>query len=447
MQASTATAKTGFWKSGHWPTLLVSLLYFDFCFAIWVLNGAMSPFIAQDFGLSAAQKGFMVSVPIISGALIRLPLGFAAQYIGRRWAAMIEMGVICIALIYGWLLVDSYNEVLFMGVLLGIAGASFGVALSLGSGSYPPRYKGLAAAIAGAGNSGAAFALIFAPPLAEHFGGAAGGGWKIVYGLAVLPLLLPMALMLLFAKEPADREHQSFSTYMKLLVDRDAWIMSIIYIVTFGGYIGFSNSLATLFVDGFSVDKAAVGLFAAPIIFVASVTRVLGGWTADKIGGIRVLVFCFILAIVGVLIASAAATPSLKEAIDGVLPTISLMVIGMVIIFMALGAGNGATFQLVPLRFSAVTAVAMSFIGMMGGLGGFFPPNALGLSKQYLDNYSLGLLAFGALIGISLITMLAVQRKWTKSWVGKGGKARIHVEAEGPDTHAPVQVSPEKAGA
>src|ERR1700712_966526 len=130
-----------FLRSGHWPTLLASFLYFDFTFAIWVLNGAMAPFISEAFHLDAAQKGFMVSVPIIAGALMRFPLGVLSQYIGRKNAAMVEMGLIIIALLYGWKFVDTHNEVLAMGVLLGIAGGSFGVALSLGLGGVPPQTK------------------------------------------------------------------------------------------------------------------------------------------------------------------------------------------------------------------------------------------------------------------------------------------------------------------
>jgi MFS transporter, NNP family, nitrate/nitrite transporter len=86
-----------FVRSGHWPTLLASFLYFDFCFAIWVLNGAMAPFISETFSLTPAQKGFMVSVPILAGALMRFPLGVLSQYIGRKNAAMVEMGLIVIA--------------------------------------------------------------------------------------------------------------------------------------------------------------------------------------------------------------------------------------------------------------------------------------------------------------------------------------------------------------
>ena len=137
-----------FLKSGHPPTLIAAFLYFDFSFAVWVLNGAMGPFISEAFHLSPTQIGLMVSAPTLAGAFMRFPLGVLSQYIGRKNAAIVEMSAIVLALLYGFFFVHTFNDVLGMGVLLGIAGASFGVALSLGSGWFPNQYKGLAMGIA-----------------------------------------------------------------------------------------------------------------------------------------------------------------------------------------------------------------------------------------------------------------------------------------------------------
>lgn len=179
-----------FLKSGHPATLLASFLYFDFSFAIWVLNGAMAPFISEQYHLTPAQIGLMVSVPTLAGALMRFPLRVLSQYIGRKNTAIMEMTSICIALMYGFLFVHTFSNVLAMGVLLGIAGASFGVALSLGAGWFPKEYKGLAMGIAGAGNSGTAIAAFFAPRLARAH------GWHTVYGIAAACMLLPLFVMI-----------------------------------------------------------------------------------------------------------------------------------------------------------------------------------------------------------------------------------------------------------
>lgn len=400
-----ADAKT-FLKSGHWPTLLAAFLYFDFCFAIWVLNGAMAPFISETFGLDAAQKGFMISVPILAGAFMRFPLGILAQYIGRKNAAMVEMGLICVALGYGYFLVDTFNEVIAMGVLLGIAGASFGVALSLGSGWFPPKYKGLAMGLAGAGNSGTVLAVLFAPPLAQAY------GWSTVYGLAAFTMMIPMVVMWVIAKEPPDREHQSFRQHISCLFEKDGWVFSFIYIVTFGGFIGLASFLPTYFYDQFKVTKVEAGQLTMLATLMGSAVRVVGGYVSDRIGGINTL-SGVLLIVAGSLVACGMAGTSL------VATTLLFM-----LCFAALGAGNGALFQLVPLRWPVTTAVAGSMIGEIGALGGGFVPNAMGQSKQIFDTYLWGFVAFAVLAVGMLVMLRFVQIRWTRTWAEKGGRAR-----------------------
>lgn len=395
-----------FLRSGHWPTLAASFLYFDFCFAVWVLNGAMAPFISESYGLTPAQKGFMVSVPILAGALMRFPLGVLSQYIGRKNAAMVEMVLIVIALAYGFFFVDSYDSVLAMGVLLGIAGASFGVALSLGSGWFPPKYKGLAMGIAGAGNSGTVLAVLFAPPLATAY------GWQAVYGLAALSMLLPLAVMWFAAKEPPDREHQTFRSHVACLFEKDGWAFSLIYIVTFGGFIGLASFLPTYFYDQFKVTKIEAGQLTMLATLMGSAVRVLGGYISDRIGGINTLT--------GVLLLVAATLTACGFA-GGSLAVTTLL---FMLCFAALGAGNGALFQLVPLRWPLTTAVAGSMIGEVGALGGGFLPNAMGLSKQYAGTYLFGFLAFTVLALAMLAMLRVVQIRWTRTWAEKGGRAK-----------------------
>lgn len=403
-----ASFKT-FLKAGHPPTLFSAFLYFDFCFAIWVLNGAMAPFISEEFNLSPAQKGFMISVPILAGAIMRFPLGVLAQYIGRKNAALTEMSLIFFAMLFGYYFVKDYDDVLKMGVLLGIAGASFGVALSLGSGWFPPKYKGLAMGIAGAGNSGTVLAMLFAPPLATKF------GWQAVYGMAALFMLIPIVVMVIFAKEPPDREHQSLKEHLACLFEKDGWSFNLIYIITFGGFIGLSNFLPTYFYDQFHVSKVEAGQLTMLAALMGSAVRIVGGAVSDKWGGINTLTAIFGVVIVCMIIASFQSSL--------VLTTILFMVC-----FAALGAGNGALFQLVPLRWPLTTAVAGSMIGEIGALGGSFIPNAMGISKQSSGSFAGGFLAFAALALIAFVVLRIAQRSWTKKWVGEGGRAIIKPE-------------------
>ena len=410
-----------FARAGHWPTLFASFLYFDFCFAIWVLNGAMAPFISETYNLTASQKGFMVSVPILAGALMRFPLGVLSQYIGRKNAAMVEMGLIIVALVFGFMFVNSYDGVLAMGVLLGIAGASFGVALSLGSGWYPPKYKGLAMGIAGAGNSGTVLAVLFAPPLANQF------GWQAVYGLAAFTMLLPMAVMWFAAKEPPDREHQSFREHIACLFEKDGWAFSFLYIITFGGFIGLASFLPTYFHDQFKVTKVEAGQLTMLATLMGSAVRVVGGYISDRIGGINTLSGVLVLVAATLVMCGFAST------------SVALTTLLFMLCFAALGAGNGALFQLVPLRWPLTTAVAGSMIGEIGALGGGFLPNAMGQSKQFTGTYLWGFVSFAVLALVMLVMLRFVQIRWTRTWAEKGGRARVaHAHSDPVDQGRPL---------
>ena len=393
-------------KSGHPGTLFAAFLYFDFCFSIWVLNGAMGPFLTQSFHLTPAQTGFMVSIPTLAGALMRFPLGVLAQYIGRKNAALLEMSLIIVAMLYGWLFVETYGDVMIMGILLGIAGASFGVALSLAAGWFPAENKGLAMGIAGAGNAGTVVALLVAPRVAQAY------GWHAVYAGAAAVMIIPLLVMVFMAKEPPDNEHQSLREHLSCLVQADGWSFNLIYVITFGGFIGLSTFLPSFFYAEFGVTKVQAASLTMLAAIVGSGIRAVGGYAADRLGGIAAL--CVVLiAVIGTFLA-LSTTPSL------VVTTLLFM-----LCFAALGAGNGALFQLVPLRWPLSTAVASSMIGEIGALGGAILPNAMGLSKQYTGGFATGFLFYAALSAVVLGGLFIWQRKWTKSWIGPWGRARV----------------------
>jgi NNP family nitrate/nitrite transporter-like MFS transporter len=397
-----------FLKSGHAPTLFAAFLYFAFSCAIWVLNGAMAPFIKEAYQLSPAQMGLMLSIPIIAGAVMRFPLGLLAQYIGRKPATLVEMGMICIAMLFGLVFVSSFNDLLAMGVLLGIAGASFGVALSLGSGSFPPQHKGLAMGLVGAGNVGTAVSVLVAPPLAQWL------GWQAVYGVAAVAILVPAAVMVFLAKEPDDVDpHAGLREHVACLFERDGWVFSLIYCVTFGGFIGLTSFLPSYYFDQFGVSKVQAGQLTMLAAFMGATLRVVGGWISDRWGGLNTLT---------VVLAVVAATLFLIGFTGTSLVLTTLL---MMLCFAALGAGNGALFQLVPLRWPTTTAVAGSMIGEIGALGGGLVPGTMGVTKQYFGSYAFGFFCFAALSLVVLAVMRVMQIRWTRTWAEKGGRARL----------------------
>ncbi len=395
-----------FLRSGHAPTLLLAFLYFDVSFMVWVVNGAMAPFISDDLGLTAAQKGLMVSVPVLAGGLLRIPLGFLAEVWGRKNAAMLGMVLTVLSLLYGWRFADSYSEVLIMGGMLGVAGASFAVALPLGSGWFPPRYQGLAMGIAGAGNSGTVLAGLFAPPLAQRY------GWANVYALVAIPVLAVLVAMALLAKEPPDRPaRRRMADYLKIFVETDLWVFNVLYWVTFGGFVGFSSFLPTFFRDQYALDKVRAGQFMIVVALTASAVRVLGGFLSDRVGGINVLKVLYLLIAVTALLAAW-------------LPPLPLMLVVLFFMAVGMGAGNGAVFQLLPFRWPQAKAIATGVVGEFGALGGAFIPAFMGLAKESTGSFAGGFRIYAASAVIAWLLLLWAARIWTRRWIGEGGRAR-----------------------
>lgn len=398
----------GFWKSGHLPTLFLAFLYFDVSFMVWMVNAAMAPFISQEFQLSIEQKGMLLAVPVFAGSLLRIPLGLLAEYVGRKRTALLGMTFTIMAMAYGFLFVRTYHEVLVMGGLLGVSGASFAVALPLGSGWFPPKYQGLAMGIAGAGNSGTILAGLFAAPLARHY------GWSNVYGVFTVPILVVMIAMWVLAKEPPDKVvHKRFVDYVKMLGDKDVWTFNFLYAVTFGGFVGFSSFVPTLMADQYHLDKVHAGQFMILVGFTASAVRVVGGWISDRVGGITALTGMFLVIAGGAMLSSS-------------LPDLWLMFVFLFIMSAGMGAGNGAVFQLLPLRFPHAKALASGIVGEFGALGGALIPLMMGFSKRHTGSFTLGFVFYAAAAGVAFGLLLVARRRWVGAWVGEGGRAVHH---------------------
>jgi NNP family nitrate/nitrite transporter-like MFS transporter len=376
-----------FLRSGHWPTLLASFLYFDVSFMVWGLLGVLVNYIASDLPLTPFQKGLLVATPILGGALLRLPMGILADRWGGKRTGITGLVLTIVPLMLGWLWADSYAELLFAGFLLGMAGASFAVALPLASRWYPLEHQGLALGIAGAGNSGTVFAALLAPRLAELI------GWHAVLAAAAGLVVVTLALFAYLAKDsPHQPPPRKLAEYSVPLSRRDCWRFCAFYCVTFGGFVGLANFLTLFFHEQYAMSRVTAGTLTALCVFSGSMLRPVGGLLADRFGGARLLAVVF--AAVALLMGAVATLPPLQAAVV-------LIVLAMGL----LGAGNGIVFQLIPQRFQREIGIVTGLVGAAGGVGGFLLPSVLGLAKGWTGSFSLGLaafalVAFGSALGV-----------------------------------------------
>ena len=386
---------------GHKPTVFAAFLHFDLSFMIWVLLGALGVSISEGLGLSAGQKGLMVAIPILSGSLMRIPLGLLSDRFGGRRVGLGMLLALFIPLLIGWQSGTSLGVLLGVGLMLGVAGASFAVVLPLASRWYPPERQGLVMGIAAAGNSGTVVANLAAPRIAAMV------GWHNVLALTMIPLAIVLVTFWFLAKDSPTRvRQQSIASYLTALRQRELWWFCLFYSVTFGGYVGLSSFMPLLLRDQYQLSAVSAGYFTALAALAGSALRPVGGYVADRIGGVRVL---------SVLLAGVGATYLAASRLPGLAAMIAILVTAMV----CLGLGNGAVFQLVPQCFRRQIGIATGVVGAIGGLGGFLVPTMLGQFKQRAGSFGAGFLVLSAVAILSLVTLRALMVKspgWRTSW-------------------------------
>lgn len=395
---------TSFWQSGHRPTLIMAFLYFDIAFMVWNMLGPLAPIIAKELALTPAEKGFMVAVPTLAGAVLRLVNGFFVDKVGQKVTGAVGQLVVIAGLFAAWFFgVHSLEGAIAVGVVLGFAGASFAVALPLASRWYPPEHQGKAMGIAGMGNSGTVLAALFAPLLANAF------GWNNVLGLALIPLVAVFILYMIFVKDsphqpPAKTTRDYIAAYFRMMGEGDTWWFILFYGVTFGGFVGLGGSLPLFFTGELDMTPIHAGYATAACVFAGSLVRPFGGAMADRVGGIKTLSYVYILA--ALLLAAISFAP------------VSFPVLFPLFfaVMAALGVGNGAVFQLVPQRFRHEVGIMTGLVGFGGGLGGFYLASSLGLAKQWTGSPSLGFLVFAALALVALAGLTSVKKRWRTTW-------------------------------
>lgn len=430
-------------RAGNWKTLLACFLYFDTGFTVWVMFGPLAPFIAKQLTLTPAESGFLVAVPVLTASMVRVTLGNLFQSVhGRRLALMgIVLSAIpsCVLLLP---IVPTYTLLLVLGGFLGVGGASFAIALPMAGSSYPPRVQGLVLGLAAAGNIGAVLDGFVFPGLAQRY------SWQYATAAALPMLALAAVAIILWAEDrsvkagSAARAFLGFAVslvgviglvlmvnagvlghgsagqlllpvlgaalalavlprkYVSVLGERDTWVVMLVYSITFGGFVGMSSYVSLLLTTQYQLSKIDSGLVMAALSFTGAMVRPVGGYIADRLSGVRVLLV--LLSVIALCnFAFAALMPSL---IGGVAL--------LAVLYLGFGLGNGATFQLVPHRWKGRTGVMTGIIGAAGGIGGFYLPVIMGIARQTTGSYQYGFVTFGVLAAFAFVLVVALHQQW-----------------------------------
>ena len=413
---------------GHAPTLFMAFLYFDMSFMVWTMLGPLSTEIGEALAaaghiMTAGEKATLLSLPILSGAILRIVLGFGVDKLGAKTTALMAQSIVIASLITAFMLGAeiTYNQLLFVALGLGFAGASFAVALPQAGQWYPPKLQGIVLGIAGAGNIGVVIDFLFAPKIAEKW------GWEYVFGVGAVMAIIVFIAYLFLAKNAPESVYKArpkkVKDYLKLLRDKDTWWFNLFYAISFGGFVGFAGYMKVFLMNTYQADMSAFGLdvfnepnvkviagyFGALTIFAGAVLRPVGGSIADKIGGVKALYFFYGAVAVLVTLLAVADLPF-------------FVAIAVLFLIMAsLGMANGSVFQLVPQRFGKDIGIMTGIVGCAGGLGGTALIKTLGWSKGAFDGYMVGFLIFAVVVLVAIAGLSMVKTRWRTTWGASAG--------------------------
>lgn len=381
-------------KSGHWLSLAGAWLHLTVSFMVWLLVAAMSIPLVTALQLSDAEIAWLVSLPLLGGALLRMVAGWSADRLGARRTAVVILVVELLVLSWGWVGVSGYGAALVFSLGLGVAGASFAVALPIASRAYPPSAQGLILGIAASGNVGTVLILFLAPRWAAVM------DWHQICGImaAVVAVTLVAFELLVPRMSPAPEGGEGAWWYhvAELIRQRSAYWLCFLYAITFGGFVGLCSVIPLLLHDVYRIEAIEAGIIAALCGLIGSVIRPIGGYVADRQGGLRALYYVL---------------PAIAGAVVAVIsPSHTMGVAMMVVATAAMGFGNGVVFQLVAEWFPRDIGLASGVVGAAGAVGGFVLPILIGTVKGFSGSYELGFWLFAGLAVCAWGTVMVALR-------------------------------------
>jgi len=376
--------------------LVLTTVAFTICFYGWTLYGPLAPMLQKSLGLSELQVSWLVAIPVVLGSIMRIPLGVLSQRFGGRNTFIGLMSFVILPLLAIAVWHTAFPALLAFGFLLGFAGASFAVGIPLLNAWYPAERRGYALGIYGVGTGGTVIAGLTAPWLANTY-----GLWA-PFAVATVAIVAVTAAFVLFGKDAPDFTPTSGSILATFSVFRTsgrAWALTLMYFVTFGGFVATFMYLPRILVGVYHLTGTDAGARAAGFALFSVVARPLGGMLADRFGAERVLVYS---------LAWAAATAALMSATYTSMIPFTLCCLTLATAF---GMGSGAVFKIVGTDFPQSVGAVTGVVGAAGGLGGFFPPLVMGIVKTMTGSYSLGFALLGVVSAACLVLLLPGRAK------------------------------------
>lgn len=365
-----------------WSVLASSTLAFTVCFMVWMMFGVIGIPIKTKLGLTETEFGLLTAMPVLTGSLVRVPLGLWTDRFGGRVVLALLM-LSTVVPIYLISYATAYWHFLVLGLFIGLAGGSFSVGTPYVARWFSRERQGLAMGIFGAGNSGSAVNK-FAAPLLIAAGGV--GGWVLVPKVYALVMLVTVLVFWLFSS--SRPEHLVASSVplrqqIAMLKDPRVWRYCQYYSVVFGGYVGLALWMTKYYVTEYGFDMKTAALLAACFSLPGGVLRAVGGWMSDKFGAYRTTWWVMWVCWVAFFMLSYPQTDMVIHTVHGPMQmhiglTPWMFTALMFVVGIAMAIGKASVFKFIADDFSENIGAVSGVVGLAGGLGGFVLPIMFG---------------------------------------------------------------------
>ena len=406
---TTAKMTTGH-GGNKWSVLAGSTLAFTICFAVWMMFAVIGIPIKKTLGLNETEFGLLAATPVLTGSLIRLPLGMWTDRLGGRIVFFILMLSTIVPI---WLISEAtrYWHFLVLGLFVGLAGGSFSVGIAYVARWFDRRQQGLAMGVFGAGNSGAAVTKFVAPAL------VLGWGWTMVPKVyAVAMLVTALAFWMLSAHDSRHVVSKSVTVrdQLQALKDPNIWKYCQYYSIVFGGYVGLSLWMTKYYVSEYGFNLQSAALLAACFSLPGGVLRAIGGWMSDRYGAHPVTWWVMLISWVCLFFLSYPQTDLVIRTAKGDVAlhlglNVWIFTTLMFVMGVAWAIGKASVFKYISDEYAGNIGVVSGIVGLVGGMGGFLLPILFGM---LLDLTGVNSSIFMLLWGITLVSL--VWMYWTE---------------------------------
>lgn len=393
-------------KTRQWSVLIMSTLAFTVCFAVWMMFAVIGVPIKKELNLNATQFGVLTATPVLTGSLVRVPLGMWTDKYGGRIVFFLLM-LSTVAPIWLMSYATEFWHFLAIGLFVGLAGGSFAVGTPYVARWFEKRQQGFAMGLFGVGNAGAAVTKFVAPAIVVAY------GWTMVPRVYAVSMLIMAIVFWLFTYHDPKHvvpENVSYRQQLAALRDPVVWKYCQYYSIVFGGYVALSLWMVNYYVGEFDLSLGTAALLAAAFSLPGGVLRALGGWMSDKWGAHRVSWWVMWVSWICLFLLSYPATTYTIKTVNGATTftlahnvwtfTVLLFVLGV-----AWAVGKASVFKYVADDYPSNIGTISGIVGMAGGLAGFLLPIMFGALLDFTGVRSTAFMLLYGVVWVSLIWM------------------------------------------